>query len=112
LAPPEKELARRIALITGAASGIGKAIAERFAAEGAHVVIADLNEKACQSVADALNKQHGGGCALGLAMDVTDEVAVKRAFAEVARTYGGLDILVSNAGIAPTGRIETLSLET
>ncbi|HZP80161.1 MAG TPA: bifunctional rhamnulose-1-phosphate aldolase/short-chain dehydrogenase [Chthonomonadaceae bacterium] len=112
LAPPEKELARRIALVTGAASGIGKAIAERFAAEGAHVVIADLNAQACQSVADALNRQHGGRCALGLAMDVTDEAAVKRAFAEIARTYGGLDILVSNAGIAPTGRIENLSLET
>src|SRR5581483_12050610 len=75
-------------------------------------VIADLNAQACQSVADALNRQHGGRCALGLAMDVTDEAAVKRAFAEIARTYGGLDILVSNAGIAPTGRIENLSLET
>jgi NAD(P)-dependent dehydrogenase (short-subunit alcohol dehydrogenase family) len=112
LAPPEKELARRIALVTGAAGGIGKAIAERFAAEGAHVVIADLNAEACQSVADALNRQHGGGRALGLAMDVTEEAAVKRAFAEIARAYGGLDILVSNAGIAPTGRIENLSLET
>jgi rhamnulose-1-phosphate aldolase/alcohol dehydrogenase len=112
LAPPEKELARRIALVTGAASGIGKAIAERFAAEGAHVVVCDLDEKACQSVADALNKQHGAGRSLGLAMDVTNEAAVKRGFAEVVRAFGGLDILVSNAGIAPTGRIEDLSLST
>lgn len=112
LLPPEKELARRIALVTGAAGGIGKAIAERFAAEGAIVVICDLDEKACQGVADTLNKRHGGLCALGLSMDVTSEGAVQRAFAEVARTFGGLDILVSNAGIAPTGRIEQLPLET
>jgi rhamnulose-1-phosphate aldolase/alcohol dehydrogenase len=112
LAPPEKELARRIALVTGAAGGIGKAIAERFAAEGAHVVICDLQEKACQTTADALSKLHGGGRAIGIAMDVTDEAAVRCGFAEVARTFGGLDILVSNAGIAPTGRIENLPLET
>src|SRR5579884_304516 len=112
LLPPEKELARRIALVTGAASGIGKAIAERFAAEGAHVVICDLNEKACQSVADAINRREGSGRALGIGMDVTCEAAVKRGFAEMARAFGGLDILVSNAGIAPTGRIENLSLET
>ncbi len=112
LAPPEKELARRIALVTGAAGGIGRAIAERFAAEGAHVVICDLQESACRSAADAINRQHGSGRAIGVAMDVTDEAAVRRAFAETARAFGGLDILVSNAGIAPTGRIEDLSLAT
>ena len=112
LAPPEKELARRVALITGAASGIGKAIAERFAAEGAHVAICDLQESACQTVADALNKQYGAGRALAVRMDVTDPEEVQRGFAEVALAFGGLDILVSNAGIAPTGRIEDLSLET
>jgi len=112
LAPPEKELARRIALITGAAGGIGRAIAERFAEEGAHVVIADLDEKQSQAVADSLNRTHGVGRAIGIAMDVTSEEAVRGGFAEAARAFGGLDILVSNAGTAPTGRIEDLSLQT
>lgn len=112
LAPPEKELARRVALVTGAASGIGKAIAERFAAEGAHVVVTDLDEKACQTVADAINAKNGAKLAVGMALNVTCEDAVRCVFADVALQFGGLDILVSNAGIAPTGRIENLPLDT
>jgi rhamnulose-1-phosphate aldolase/alcohol dehydrogenase len=112
LAPPEKELARRIALVTGAAGGIGRAIAERFAGEGAHLVICDLQEESCQAAAEEINRKHGEGRAVGIAMDVTSETDIRRGFAEVARAYGGLDILVSNAGIASTGRIEDLSRET
>ncbi len=112
LAPLEKELARRTALVTGAASGIGRAIAQRFAEEGAHVVIADLHEKHCQAVAESINRVHGGERAIGIAMDVTSEDAVRCGFAEAARAFGGLDIVVSNAGTAPTGRIEDLSLQT
>jgi rhamnulose-1-phosphate aldolase/alcohol dehydrogenase len=111
LAPPEKELARRVALVTGAASGIGKAIAERFAAEGAHVVVTDLNGAACEAVAESLCRQYGEERAIGLAMDVTSEAMVQQVYRKIALTYGGLDILVSNAGIAPTGRIENLSLQ-
>ncbi len=112
LAPPEKELARRVVMVTGAASGIGRAIAEKFAQEGAHVAICDLNESDSQAVADAINKKQGSLCAIGIAMDVTQESAVQQGFAKVALAFGGLDIVVSNAGIAPTGKIEALSLET
>ena len=112
LAPPEKELARRVALITGSASGIGRAIAERFADEGAHVTICDLKEAECQSVADAINSKHGAGRAIAVAMDVTQEEAVQQGFAKTSLAFGGIDIVVSNAGTAPTGRIEALSLET
>jgi rhamnulose-1-phosphate aldolase/alcohol dehydrogenase len=112
LAPPEKELARRVALVTGAASGIGKAIAERFAAEGAHVVVTDLDVEACQAVADAINMKNGAPLAVGMALNVTCEDTVRQVFEAVALQFGGVDILVSNAGIAPTGRIENLELDT
>ncbi len=110
LAPPEKELERQVALVTGGAHGIGEAIARRLAAEGAHVVVTDLDEAACQSVADDLNQAHGDGRAIGLRMDVTDEDEVASAFQQVRLTYGGLDILVSNAGIAPVGALDQLTL--
>jgi len=112
LAPPEKELARRTALVTGAANGIGRAIAERFAEEGVHVAICDIDAGDCHAVAEAINKKHGAGRAVGIAMDVTQEAAVRRGFAALALAFGGLDIVVSNAGIAPTGRVEDLALET
>lgn len=112
LAPPEQELARRVALVTGAAGGIGRAIAERFAEAGAHVVVTDLDVAACERVAEAICAVQGAGRAVGVAMDVTDEGSVREGFAEAVRVFGGVDIVVSNAGIAPTGRIEALSLET
>ena len=111
-APPEKELARRVALVTGAAGGIGKAIAERFAEAGANVVFADIDGEACAANSRAVNAKHNQTVASPCRMDVTDPESVASAFKNVARRYGGLDILVSNAGIAPTGRIEDLSLET
>ncbi len=111
LAPPEKPLARRIALITGGAGGIGRSIAETFAANGSLIVIADLNETDCAAAANELTKRYGSGTAIGLAMDVTDEQSVKRAINQLTLAYGGLDILISNAGIARTGRIDELNLE-
>ncbi len=84
-------------LITGAASGIGKAIALRFAREGARVAIADLNKKAADATAKEIHAAQG--VALGLAMDVTDEKAVNDGVAVVVAELGGLDVLVSNAGI-------------
>ena len=110
LAPPEKELERHVALVTGGAQGIGQAIARRLASEGAHVVVTDLDEAACRAVADDLNALHGAGRAIGLRMDVTDEAEVEAAFEQVRLTYGGLDILVSNAGIAPVGPLDQLPL--
>ena len=110
LAPSEKELERHVALVTGGAHGIGEAIARRLASEAAHVVVTDLDQAACQAVADELNQAHGDGRAMGLRMDVTDEAEVEAAFQQVRLAYGGLDILVSNAGIAPVGALDQLSL--
>jgi rhamnulose-1-phosphate aldolase/alcohol dehydrogenase len=110
LAPPEKELSRRIALITGAGSGIGKAIALRFAQEGAHVVVTDIDGASATAVAEVICHANGAGRAVGLQLDVTNEAQVQEVFAEAVRTYGGLDILVSNAGIAPAADIEHTSL--
>ena len=79
------------AIVTGAASGIGKAIALRFAREGARVAIADLNKAAADATAKEIRA--GKGIALGLAMDVTDEKAVNDGVAIVVAEFGGVDIL-------------------
>jgi rhamnulose-1-phosphate aldolase/alcohol dehydrogenase len=82
LAPPEKELARRIALVTGGASGIGRAVAQRLAAEGGHVVVADLDAAGARKVAEEIVGAQGSGRAVGLGMDVTSEASVRVAFEE------------------------------
>ena len=87
----------RVAIVTGAASGIGREIALRFAAEGAIPVIADLNLEAAEKTAEEIRAK--GGAAMAVAMDVTEEAQVDAAVAEVAEKYGRIDILVSNAGI-------------
>ena len=98
------KLKDRSALITGAASGIGKDIALVYAREGAKVAIADLNKEAADSTAAAIRDT--GGQALGIAMDVTDEKAVNDGVAAIVAAFGGIDILVSNAGIQIVHRIE------
>jgi len=87
----------KVALITGAASGIGKEIALLYARNGASVAIADINQTAAQQTADEINA--AGGRALGVAMDVTREDAVNAGTQAVVDAFGQLDILVSNAGI-------------
>jgi 3-hydroxybutyrate dehydrogenase len=98
----------KIALVTGAASGIGKEIALTYAREGAKVVIADLNQQG----ADAAAKEiiGAGGQALGVAMDVTKEDQVETGFAKVAGAWGGVDVLVSNAGIQIVAPVDQLDL--
>ncbi|MDF0605496.1 3-hydroxybutyrate dehydrogenase [Neisseriaceae bacterium TC5R-5] len=91
------QLNGKVALITGAASGIGKAIAETYAKAGAAVAIADINLAAAQASADEIKAN--GGKAIGVAMDVTNEEAVNAGTKAVVEAFGQLDILISNAGI-------------
>lgn len=91
-----QDLTGRVALITGASRGIGRAIAEEFAAHGCAVALAARTPDSIQQVADAINA--GGGRALAFAADVTDEQAAERLVAETVAALGGLDILVNNAG--------------
>ena len=91
------QLKDKVAIITGSASGIGKEIALEYAKEGAKVVIADLMLPAAQATADEINKS--GGTAMAVEMNVTDEAAVDAATAKVVEHFGGVDVLISNAGI-------------
>ncbi len=110
LAPPEREMARRIALVTGGAGGLGKAVARRLASEGAHVVVTDLDGAGARKVADEIAAKVGSGRTLGLAMDVTSEASVRAAFEETVLAYGGVDVIVSNAGIAHSTPVVDLAL--
>lgn len=103
------KLQGKSALITGAASGIGKEIAMIFAREGAKVAIADLDKHAADAAAGAIRNE--GGTAIGVAMDVTSEAAVKSGTAAVVSAFGGVDILVSNAGIQIVHPLEEFSFD-
>ena len=105
LAPPEREFARQVALITGGAGGIGSATATRLARDGAHVVVADIDLAGAERVAEDLCQKFGAGRAVAVHMDVTSEEGVRAAFAEAALAFGGVDIVVSNAGLASSAPI-------
>lgn len=99
----------RIALVTGAAQGLGAALSLRLAREGCDVVVADLNgERAAQTAADIA--QQTGRRTLSLTADVTDEEQVRAMVDKTVETFGRLDILVANAGIVRSGAIDELSL--
>ena len=95
----------KICLITGAASGIGRAIARRYHAAGAKVVIADLNGEQAKSTAEEFNAK-SQGTAFSIAMDVTSEDQVNAGVAMVVKTWGGVDVLVSNAGVQIVHKLE------
>lgn len=103
------KLENQVAIVTGSASGIGRAIAQRFAAEGASVVIADLDGAAAEKTAAEISGT--GARAMALTMDVTDEDAVEKGVAEVISTQGRLDILVSNAGVQIVHPVEEFSFQ-
>ncbi len=109
--PKPKSLAGRVALVTGGAGGIGAATAERMLREGACVMLADIDEAALAAAADVMAAQHGRDMVRSVAMNVTREDQVKAAFAQTLAEFGGLDILVSNAGIASSAPIEDTTLE-
>ncbi|WP_123194900.1 MULTISPECIES: bifunctional rhamnulose-1-phosphate aldolase/short-chain dehydrogenase [Pannonibacter] len=109
--PKPKSLAGRIAFVTGGAGGIGSATAERLMSEGACVVLADIDANSLAQTAERLAARHSGDVVRTVVMDVTSEDAVERAYAEACTEFGGIDILVSNAGIASSAPIEETSLE-
>ena len=108
--PRPKALAGRIALITGGAGGIGVASARRLIAAGASVVLCDIDAEAAQEACRSLNREYGEDCAVALWVDVTMEDAVSALYRDAAWNYGGVDICISNAGIASAAPIDQTSL--
>jgi NAD(P)-dependent dehydrogenase (short-subunit alcohol dehydrogenase family) len=100
-----------VALVTGGAGGIGTATADRLLAEGACVMLADIDAAALAETSDLLARRHGRDVLRTVQTDVTDEPQVVAAFARTAVEFGGLDILVSNAGIASSAPVEDTPLE-
>jgi rhamnulose-1-phosphate aldolase/alcohol dehydrogenase len=109
--PKPKALAGRVALVTGGAGGIGLAIARRLAEDGACVVVTDIDRDALDEAVGSLQSQYGKDSSLGVWGDVTDERSITSLFAEASRSFGGIDICVSNAGIASAAAIEDTTLE-
>ncbi|MFQ5580074.1 MAG: bifunctional rhamnulose-1-phosphate aldolase/short-chain dehydrogenase [Nitrospiria bacterium] len=110
LLPAEKEFSRKIVLVTGGAGAIGRAIAESFVEAGASVILADIQKDKAEDAAAKINaKAAGGGEAIALEMDVTSEKSVRCGFETAALYFGGLDIFVSNAGIARCAAVDQLS---
>jgi rhamnulose-1-phosphate aldolase/alcohol dehydrogenase len=105
-APPPRELAGRVAFITGGAGGIGSAVARSLASEGACVVACDLDEEGAREVADSLPQP-----SIAARADVTEEGEVARAYRRAVLEYGGVDVVVSNAGLASSAPIEETSVE-
>jgi len=110
LAPPEREFARRVVLVTGAAGGIGSAICRRVAQDGAHIIATDIDLAGAEQLAAYLNQQFGEGRALAVKMDVTNEESVVAALAAAALAFGGIDVIVNNAGLASSAPITETSL--
>jgi len=110
--PKPKSLEGKIALVTGGAGGIGSATARRLLAEGASVVLADLDEASLPVAVAELGQAFGADRVRGVRCNVTDEASVAGAFARAVREYGGLDILVSNAGIASASPFDETTLAT
>lgn len=107
----KKRLECKIAIVTGGAQGFGRGIAGAMAAHGAYIVVADLNGDGAAACAEELNQAHGQGTAISVSANVTDEASVSDMIAECVLAYGGLDVFVSNAGIAIAGSLEEMTKE-
>jgi rhamnulose-1-phosphate aldolase/alcohol dehydrogenase len=110
LAPPEHEFARQVVLVTGAAGGIGSAICRYVAREGAHIIATDIDLAGAEQLSAYLNRQYGAGRAVAVKMDVTNEESVRAAFEQAALAFGGVDVIISNAGLASSASITETSL--
>jgi len=99
-----------VVVVTGAAQGFGHAIAAGVVAQGGHVVLADINADLAKRQAQTLATEFGSGRAVGVALDVTDDGSVAACFDEIVRRFGGLDVLVSNAGILRAGGVTSQPL--
>jgi rhamnulose-1-phosphate aldolase/alcohol dehydrogenase len=108
--PKPKALSGRIALVTGSAGGIGKAIAKKFAEEGACVIINDINEERLQSATEEFQKTFGKDNAASVILDVTNKETITKAMENAALAFGGVDIIVNNAGISTSKSIEDHSI--
>jgi rhamnulose-1-phosphate aldolase/alcohol dehydrogenase len=109
--PAPKSMAGRVALVTGGAGGIGAATADRYLREGACVMLADIDDAALVDTSATLTARYSADVVRTVNMNVTSEDAVAAAYSEIAAEFGGVDILVSNAGIASSAPIEDTTLE-
>jgi len=103
-----KRLEGCIAIVTGGAQGFGKGIAEEMLAEGAAIVIADMNENIGVATVDEINEKFGAGSAIFVRTDVTKKDSIQACVEKTVRTFGGIDILISNAGVLKAGGIEDM----
>src|SRR5207249_2212917 len=110
MALPDREFSRHVVLVTGAAGGIGSAICRRVAQDGAHIVATDIDLVGAEELVTYLNKQFGAGRAVAVKMDVTNEESVRTAFVQARLAFGGIDVIVNNAGIASSASITETTL--
>jgi len=104
---PLFDLSGKVAIVTGASKGIGRATAERLAEHGACVVIASRNAKECEAVSETINARTGRQCAIAIGCDIRDRASLTALVDSTATRLGSIDILVSNASLAPEGSIES-----
>lgn len=109
--PKPKPLSGKIALITGSAGGIGKAIAKKFAEEGACVILNDINQERLNNAVEEFKKRFGNDAAASTLLNVTNEESIRKAYSDAALAFGGVDIIINNAGISISKSIADHTLE-